>query len=98
MKELLLIVCAYLIGSFPTALVISRRFFGIDIRDYGSGNMGATNTFRVLGSRYGTIVIIIDILKGMTAVALYNLLPFYLNHELERTNLMLGLGVAAVVG
>jgi glycerol-3-phosphate acyltransferase PlsY len=60
--------------------------------------MGATNTFRVLGSRYGTMVMVIDILKGMAAVMLYNFLPFYLNHELERTNLMLGLGTAAVLG
>ena len=98
MKELLLIIFAYLIGSIPTALLVSKRFFGIDIRDYGSGNMGATNTFRVLGSRYGTMVMVIDILKGMAAVMLYNLLPFYLHHELERTNLMLGLGLAAVAG
>ena len=98
MKELVLIIVSYIIGSIPTALIVSRRFFGIDIRDYGSGNMGATNTFRVLGSRYGTMVMIIDILKGMAAVMLYNLLPFYLNHELERTNLMLGLGIAAVTG
>lgn len=98
MKELVLIIVAYLIGSIPTALLVSKRFFGIDIRDYGSGNMGATNTFRVLGSRYGTMVMVIDILKGMAAVLLYNFLPFYLNHDLERTNLMLGLGVAAVLG
>ena len=98
MKELLLIIFAYLIGSIPTALLVSKRFFGIDIRDYGSGNMGATNTFRVLGSRYGTMVMVIDILKGMAAVMLYNLLPFYLNHDLERTNLTLGLGLAAVAG
>lgn len=98
MKELILIIFAYLIGSIPTALLVSKRFFGIDIRDYGSGNMGATNTFRVLGSRYGTMVMVIDILKGMAAVMLYNLLPFYLNHDLERTNLMLGLGLAAVAG
>jgi acyl phosphate:glycerol-3-phosphate acyltransferase len=98
MKELVLIIVSYLIGSIPTALLVSKRFFGIDIRDYGSGNMGATNTFRVLGSRYGTIVMVIDILKGMAAVMLYNFLPFYLNHELERTNLMLGLGLAAVAG
>jgi glycerol-3-phosphate acyltransferase PlsY len=98
MKELVLIIVAYLIGSIPTALLVSKRFFGIDIRDYGSGNMGATNTFRVLGSRYGTMVMVIDILKGMAAVMLYNFLPFYLNHDLERTNLMLGLGLAAVLG
>jgi glycerol-3-phosphate acyltransferase PlsY len=98
MKELVLILISYLIGSIPTALLVSKRFFGIDIRDYGSGNMGATNTFRVLGSRYGTMVMVIDILKGMAAVMLYNALPFYLNHELERTNLMLGLGLACVAG
>ena len=98
MKELLLIIFAYLIGSIPTALLVSKKFFGIDIRDYGSGNMGATNTFRVLGKRYGTMVMVIDILKGMAAVGLFSLLPFYVNHELERTNLMLGLGIAAVAG
>ena len=89
MKELLLIIIAYLLGSIPTALIISKRFFGIDIRDYGSGNMGATNTFRVLGSRYGTIVMIVDMLKGMTAVMLYNFLPYYFHNELERTNFMI---------
>lgn len=98
MKELLLIFIAYLIGSIPTALIISRYFFGIDIRDYGSGNMGATNTFRVLGSKYGTIVMIFDILKGMLAVALFNFLPHYLHDEWDRTNLMVGLGLGAVLG
>lgn len=98
MKELLLIIIAYLIGSIPTALIISKKYFGIDIRDYGSGNMGATNTFRVLGSRYGTVVMAIDMLKGMAAVGLYNFLPHYLSNELDRTNFMIGLGSAAVVG
>lgn len=98
MKELLLIILAYLIGSIPTALIVSKRFFGVDIRDYGSGNMGATNTFRVLGSRYGTLVMAVDILKGMVAVGLYTFIPFYLQNELERTNFMIGLGLAAVAG
>jgi glycerol-3-phosphate acyltransferase PlsY len=98
MKELLLILCAYLIGSFPTALVISKKFFGIDIRDYGSGNMGATNTFRVLGNKYGTLVMIIDIFIGISAAGLYTFLPYYLGNEVERTNFMIGLGLAAVVG
>jgi len=100
MKELLLIILAYLFGSIPSALIISRKFFGVDIRDYGSGNMGATNTFRVLGSKYGTVVMILDILKGAFAVALYNFLPYYYGSdaELQRTNFMIGLGLAAVVG
>jgi glycerol-3-phosphate acyltransferase PlsY len=98
MKELLLIITAYLIGSIPTALIISKSIFDIDIREYGSGNMGATNTFRVLGPKYGTIVMLGDMLKGILAVALYNLLPYYLTNELDRTNLMIGLGMAAVAG
>lgn len=98
MKEFILIIIAYLIGSIPTALIVSKSFFNIDIREYGSGNMGATNTFRVLGSKFGTIVMVGDMLKGILAVALYNLLPYYLTNELDRTNLMIGLGLAAVIG
>jgi glycerol-3-phosphate acyltransferase PlsY len=62
--------------------------------------MGATNTFRVLGSRYGTIVMIVDILKGVVASSLYVIIPFYVDgdNELERTNLIIGLGMAAVLG
>jgi acyl-phosphate glycerol 3-phosphate acyltransferase len=98
MKEFISIVVAYLIGSIPTALIISKRYFDIDIREYGSGNMGATNTFRVLGSKFGTIVMAADMLKGIVAVALYNFFPHYLHNELDRTNLMIGLGLAAVAG
>jgi glycerol-3-phosphate acyltransferase PlsY len=98
MKEFLLIILAYLIGSIPTAILISKRFFGIDIREYGSGNMGATNAFRVLGPKYGTIIMVLDILKGMAAVGLFWFLPYYINNELERTNFMMGLGLAAVLG
>lgn len=98
MKEFLLIILAYFIGSIPTAILISKRFFGIDIREYGSGNMGATNAFRVLGPKYGTIIMVLDILKGMAAVGLFWLLPYYINNELERTNFMMGLGLTAVMG
>ncbi|ULQ57477.1 glycerol-3-phosphate 1-O-acyltransferase PlsY [Flavihumibacter rivuli] len=98
MKEALLILLAYLIGSIPTALWVSRSFFGIDIREYGSGNSGATNTFRVLGSKWGTFVMIIDVLKGLIAVKLALLLPNYMENELALTNLQLGLGMAAVLG
>lgn len=98
MNELLLIVLAYLIGSIPTAVWVSRYFFDIDIRDYGSGNAGATNTFRVLGPKWGSFVMVIDIIKGVAATSLYILLPHYLADEWARTNLMIGLGLAAVVG
>ncbi|MDX1953897.1 MAG: glycerol-3-phosphate 1-O-acyltransferase PlsY [Chitinophagaceae bacterium] len=98
MNELLLIVLAYLIGSIPTSVWVSKHFFGVDIRDYGSGNAGATNTYRVLGPRWGTFVMIVDMLKGIVAVRLAYLLPFYIGHETQMTNLQIGLGLAAVVG
>jgi len=93
-----LIVLAYLIGSTPTAVWVSKYFFGIDIRDYGSGNSGATNTFRVLGPNWGSLVMVVDMLKGIIAVKLVYLLPYYLDHETQMTNLQIGLGLAAVVG
>jgi len=98
MKECVLIILAYLLGSFPTALVISKRYFGIDIRDYGSGNMGATNAFRILGPKFGVIIMALDILKGMLAVGLFYLMPYYLTNEFDRTNFMIGLGLAAMAG
>src|ERR1700754_3369982 len=98
MKEVLLILGAYLIGSIPTAVWISRSFFGIDIREYGSGKAGATNTFRVLGSKWGTIVMSVDVIKGILATGLYILVPYYMHDESERTNFMVGLGLAAVAG
>lgn len=98
MNELLLICLSYLLGSIPTAVWISRAVYGIDIRDYGSGNAGATNTFRVLGSRWGSVVMLVDVLKGFIGTSLYVFLPFYLLDELQRTNFMIALGLAAVIG
>ncbi|MBK8086565.1 MAG: glycerol-3-phosphate 1-O-acyltransferase PlsY [Chitinophagaceae bacterium] len=70
MNLFLLIIAAYLIGSIPTAYWIGKAFFNIDIREHGSKNMGASNTFRVLGPVWGIIVLIIDLGKGMAAVQL----------------------------
>src|SRR3954465_3430154 len=98
MNEILLIISAYLIGSIPTSVWVSKYFFDVDIRDYGSGNAGATNTYRVLGSKWGTFVMVVDVLKGVLATSLYILIPFYLHDEWERTNLMIGLGLSAVLG
>jgi len=98
MKELMLLFLAYLLGSIPSALIISKTYFGIDIRDYGSGNMGATNTFRVLGPKYGTVVMIMDMLKGMAAVGLFLFLPPNHSSDWYLINMMIGLGTAAVLG
>jgi acyl phosphate:glycerol-3-phosphate acyltransferase len=98
MNELLLIILAYLIGSIPTSVWVSKQFFDIDIRDYGSGNAGATNTFRVLGPKWGTAVMVADMLKGIIAVKLALLLPEYADSEVNLQNLQTGLGLAAVIG
>jgi len=98
MNEFLLILLAYLIGSVPTSVWVSRFFFDIDIRDYGSGNPGATNTYRVLGSRWGTFVMVMDVLKGVIAVKLALLLPEYAEGGLPLQNFQTGLGLAAVLG
>jgi glycerol-3-phosphate acyltransferase PlsY len=63
-------VLAYLIGSIPTAYIFGRVLKNLDIREHGSGNMGATNAFRVLGRGPGTVVLILDILKGVIPVTL----------------------------
>lgn len=98
MNEFLLLILAYLIGSIPTSVWVSKRFFGFDIRDYGSGNPGATNTYRVLGSKWGTAVLVLDMLKGMAAVQLAWLLPEYIDSEWRMDNLQTCLGLAAVLG
>ncbi len=63
-------VVAYLLGSIPTAVWVGKRFYGLDVREHGSKNAGATNTFRVLGKKPGKIVLAIDVLKGLIAVLL----------------------------
>lgn len=98
MTEIVFILLAYLIGSIPTAVWVSKSIFGIDIRDYGSGNAGATNTFRILGSKWGSLVMLVDVTKGIIATSLYIFIPFYLTHELARTNFMIALGMVAVLG
>lgn len=98
MNELLLILLAYLIGSVPTSVWVSKYFFDIDIREYGSGNAGATNTYRVLGPKWGTIVMVTDMLKGIVAVKLALLLPAYADGGVNLQNLQTGLGLAAVIG
>ena len=64
---LIIIVLSYLLGSIPTSVWVGKLFKGVDIREHGSGNPGATNTFRILGWKFGTAVSLIDVAKGFTA-------------------------------
>ncbi|OKS85283.1 Glycerol-3-phosphate acyltransferase [Mucilaginibacter polytrichastri] len=80
---------------------IGQAFYGIDIREYGSGNAGATNTFRVLGKKAGIPVMLIDILKGWTATNLAYFIPMSLvgnHHSIIFTNYELAFGITAVMG
>jgi len=93
MEIIILILIAYLLGSIPSALWVGKLFYNTDVRQHGSGNLGATNTFRVLGKTAGMIVTILDILKGTAAVLLV-LLPFFDSASIHP----LLLGVCAVIG
>jgi glycerol-3-phosphate acyltransferase PlsY len=98
MYEIILVILAYLLGSIPTSVWVSNYFFDIDIRSYGSGNAGATNTFRVLGSKAGSFVFVIDMLKGFMAVDLAYVIPKYQLDNTALTNFQVILGICAVVG
>ena len=86
----IVIVLAYLLGSIPSGIWIGKYFYQTDIRKYGSGNSGTTNTFRVLGKKAGIIVLIMDMLKGSAAT----LLPIWLGVEIHP----LLAGVVAALG
>ena len=95
--SIIFLVSAYLIGSIPFSIIASKALKGIDVREYGSGNAGATNTFRVLGKKAGTIVLMLDVLKGYSAVSLAILTDFSPSTEIY-TNFQLAFGIAAVLG
>ena len=96
--NLSLVLLAYMMGSIPSAVWIGKLLYGVDVRDYGSGNAGATNTFRVLGKKAGLPVLILDILKGFVAVKLVWLTVKYLPDTQQFVNLELSLGLAALIG
>lgn len=93
MELFLLLLSAYIIGSIPSGLWVGKLFYKVDIREHGSGNLGGTNTFRILGNKAGLVVTTLDILKG-TAATLLVLLPFF--SDLMVHPLILGL--IAVIG
>lgn len=93
---ILLVIAAYLLGSIPSAVWIGKRFYGIDIREHGSKNAGATNTLRVLGKKAAIPVFAIDVAKGFAAVKLYLLAPAFMDDYIFYFKL--ALCVAVVLG
>ena len=92
------LVIAYLLGSIPSAVWVGQAFWGVDVREYGSGNAGATNTFRVLGPKAGIPVLLMDVCKGWLAVQIAVFLGNYPTASQQFINLKLALGVAALLG
>ena len=89
---------AYLLGSIPTAVWVGKRFFGLDVREHGSKNAGATNTFRVLGKKPGIIVLLVDVLKGLLAVLLPQLLLPSEIHYNELVNIKITAAIFVILG
>lgn len=94
MDYFVFIMSAYLLGSIPFALVVGKIGFNKDIRQYGSGNLGATNAFRVLGVKAGIIVTLADILKGTLATLLPVFAAYFYDVDVSR----LLIGIFAVIG
>ncbi len=92
------LLISYLYGSIPTAIWLGKALYGIDVREYGSGNAGATNTFRILGKKAGIPVLIIDVLKGFTATNLVYFVGNFTPGTAQFSNFQLVLGITAVVG
>jgi len=88
----------YLIGSIPTSYIFAKALKGIDIRQFGSGNAGATNTYRIVGKLPGLLVLIIDILKGLICVTLLAKLFLRLGVAVEPASYGMMLGFTAIAG
>lgn len=90
------IVLAYLVGSIPFGFLIARVVKKIDIRQHGSGNIGATNVGRVLGAKWGILALILDLVKALLPACLF---PLLLSAESPwRPHLPVACGVAAIFG
>lgn len=90
LNEFIIIIVSYLLGSIPFALIIGKLGYRVDVREHGSGNLGTTNTFRVLGKRAGILVLLGDMGKGLVAA----LLPLLLGSDMS----LLLAGIPAVIG
>lgn len=92
----LTILISYILGSIPNALIIGKVFFKKDIRQYGSGNLGGSNTGRVLGKKIGLLVMILDMLKAIIAILLTKLIINHTNPELLNLSIYLSGGFALI--
>jgi len=92
------ILISYLVGSIPTAYIFAKALKGIDIRNFGSGNVGATNAFRVLGKGPGITILCLDILKGFVVVTFVSDFLISKNIGISDQAIRLLMGVSSIVG
>ena len=102
-EHILFLLISYLTGSFPSAVWVGKIFYNKDVREYGSGNAGATNTFRVLGKNAGVPVLLLDVFKGWVSVNYIvflseDFIPISGNVTSTQFEIQLAFGIAAVVG
>jgi len=95
---ILFVLLAYLTGAFPSAVWVGKTFYNTDVREYGSGNAGATNTFRVLGKGAGIPVLLMDVFKGWLSVYYAHFLTTPLQSDEAAFEIQLAFGIAAVIG
>jgi glycerol-3-phosphate acyltransferase PlsY len=95
---ILAVTLSYILGSVPFGYILVRVLKGIDVRQYGSGNFGATNVFRVAGSPAGIVVLVLDVLKGVIAVTLIADLLLRSQPGLDHIIVRLVLGLASICG
>ena len=95
---LAIVILSYLAGSFPTSIIMSKLFKGIDIRDYGSGNAGATNVYRIVGWQAALITVIVDIGKGTLATVLISQLRIGTPPAIFPSLFQILGGVSAIIG
>lgn len=98
---IIFVLLSYLTGAFPSAVWVGKTFYNLDVREFGSGNAGATNTFRVLGKKAGIPVLLMDIFKGWLAI---NYVSFLSTSFIEQSSpevyfeIQLTFGISAVIG
>ncbi len=98
MTFIIIIIISYVVGSFPTSIIVAKSVAGIDIRQHGSGNAGMTNVVRVIGWKPGLLVGAVDIIKGWVATAWVPYLPYVNSIEMDIAIIQIVAGAATVLG
>lgn len=98
LQIILTIIISYLVGSIPTAYIFGRLLKRVDIRKFGSGNVGATNAFRLLGKGWGITILFLDILKGFLPVVFLGDIAAHQQSGVQAQNILIIIGLGCISG